>query len=314
MEPSGRTNSKGAKVARMLVAIGGLAVACGGSSAYYDPYYYGYDYYYPADIGYADVYYSDNVYGSTAFYALAELPKGVTGRAALGGALRDLAAGQDICPGHVTLSTTPGNELCSVDGKPLPASTSIVFDDCQLVDRGHLAGSIQIDATQTPTDENCDTETVVDVRFTSTATNLTYTAPSGARVVLPVLTVTGSYARTLGSPPASLELTVDGTVERHDDSGAMVAQSTLSGTQTLVPLGAGNGYRLSGTLTMHDAIAGQTRTGSSTDLTRTDGCCYPTSGVIEVKRTSGDTDTWRFGPGCNDVSVNDERVTLDECL
>jgi hypothetical protein len=314
MEASGQANWKYAKIARMAAAVSVAAAGCGGSGYYYDPYYYGYDYYYPADIAYADMSYADDVYGTAGFYALAALPKQMTGSGLLGGALRDLASGQDVCPDHVTLSATPGNDLCSQDGSPPPASTSIVFNDCQLADRGRLAGKIQIEATRTPSDANCTAETVIAVGFTSTATNLTYIAPSGARVALPALTVTGSYARSLDGPPATLELTVDGSVERYDEKGAIVARSSLSGTQTLVPLGANAGYRLSGTMTIHDAIAGQTRTASSNDLTRTQGCCYPTSGVIEIEQAGGETDTWRFGPDCAAVSLNDERVTLDECF
>jgi hypothetical protein len=315
MEASGRTNWKYAAVARMAAAVGVAAAGCGGGSGYYyDPYYYGYDYYYPADIAYADVYYADDVYGTAGFYALGALPKQMTSSGLLGGALRDLASGQDICPGHATTSTTPGNSPCSVDGSPPPARTSIVFNDCQLADRGRLTGTIQIDATQTPSDTSCTAATVVEVRFTSIATNLTYTAPSEARVTLPTMTVTASYARSLDGPPATLELTVDGKVERYDEKGTLVTRSGLSGTQTLVPLGANAGYRLSGTMTMDDAIAVQTRTASSDDLTRTEGCCYPTSGVIEIAQQGGETDTWRFGPDCGAVSVNDERVTLDECF
>src|SRR5262245_61506598 len=118
MEANGRTNWKCVKAACVAAAIGTAAIGCGGSGYYYDPYYYGYDYYYPADMAYAGAYYADPVYGGV-YYASAANSTQTTKRALLGKALRDLASGQDICPGHVTLSTMPGAPGCDLGRKPI---------------------------------------------------------------------------------------------------------------------------------------------------------------------------------------------------
>jgi hypothetical protein len=84
---------------------------------------------------------------------------------------------------------------------------------------------------------NCDAGTAVDVSYTSTTTDLVYTAPSGARIELPQVTRTGSYTRLLDAPPSLLTISSQGRIERYDEKGAARSKITFSGEQTLSMLG-----------------------------------------------------------------------------
>ena len=53
---------------------------------------------------------------------------------------------------------------------------------------------------------------------------------------------------------------------------------------------------------------------TSDGVNRPDGCCYPTSGAIELERANGELDVLRFGPECNDVTLDSESITLHDCL
>lgn len=303
--------------ATTIAAVALVAVSCTTDPYYYDPYsyYYGAGYYYPSDVAYGGAYYADyGAYGTPITYAqsrsneeqAAELP---------GASLRALASGEDLCPGHVTIAKTPGNTPClASDREPVPASTAIQFADCTFADGGRLDGAIQIDTVHTASDTDCDADTRIDVTFTSTATNLAYTAESGARVVLPALTLTGSYTRGVEGRPSLIEIGIEGQIERHAKDGDMLAQTSVSGKQTLTPLASANGYRASGTLTMRDPIDDETVRVTSDGVNRTDGCCYPTSGSIELERSNGDLDVLRFGPNCNDVTLDSESITPPDCI
>jgi hypothetical protein len=189
----------------------------------------------------------------------------------------------------------------------------IVFAHCQISEDRVLDGTLQIEASQSASDADCDADTLLDVHYESTATDLSYTTPSGAQVVLRRLTLTGDYTRSLDALPSEVAVAIDGDVERHDESGAVVAQTTVSGTQTLVPLGSDRGYRLDGTLVMNDNVDGQSVTVSSSGLTRTDACCYPTGGTLEVQRADGDTARWSFGPACGELARDGESARTRDC-
>jgi hypothetical protein len=317
MESRKRTSWQSTTKATTIAAVALAAVSCTTDPYYYDPYsyYYGADYYYPADVAYGGAYYSDyGAYGTPVTYAQSRSDQEETSELP-GATLRALASGKDICPGHVTVAKTPGNVPCQAgDREPAPASTSVQFTDCTFPDGGRLDGAVQIDTAQTASDTDCDAETRIDVTFTSTATNLAYTAENGARVVLPALTLTGSYTRGIEARPSLIEIGIEGQVERFDEDGTALAQTSVSGKQTLTPLESMDGYRASGTVTMHDPIDDETVRVTSDGVNRPDGCCYPTSGSIELERSSGDLDVLRFGPDCNDVTLDSESITPRDCL
>lgn len=279
-----------------------------------DAYAYGYDYYYSADLAYADAYHADDMLGADDPRVLGARLRQLTGNALPGSALQALASGQDICPGQVTITQQGNATACATGGDAVPSLTSIVFRGCQLGDGGRLDGSLRIGVAQIAKDADCDSSTLVDVRYASTAINLFYTAPTGERVVLPVLTVTGAYTRALGAYPASIDVTVDGQIYRSNEDDDVEQQLAVSGNQTLVPLGASSGYRLSGTLTMTDSARQMSCTASSNGLTRSEGCLHPTSGSIDVAHSDGTTHEWAFGPHCGDFSLEGNRISMSDCF
>lgn len=312
----------------MLFAFGALATAgpgCGSSSSYYyDPYAYAYGYYYPTDMAYADAYYADSYYGypttyvplGPSTYTSGSLSKASLHGSAPGTALRDLAFGKSVCDDRVTVTTERFEPPCSDGGDngSLPLRTEIVFDACVLRDGGQLDGVIEVEAVHMFSDNDCDNETVVDVTYTSTSTDLSYTAPGGERIVMPSLRRSGSYRRPLTGRPSVLNVSVEGSVERYDAGGEPLAITTLNGTQTLVPTGSGDGYRVDGTLMMQDMLRERTLSVTGVGVTRTDTCCHPTGGTIAVAPSEGEVDDWSFGPNCGDASRNGEPFVLDQCL
>jgi hypothetical protein len=317
MESRNRMSRESTTKATTIAAVALAAMSCTTDPYYYDPYsyYYGASYYYPSDVAYGGAYYADyGAYGAPVTYAQARSDEGET-RGLPGATLRALASGEDLCPGHVTVAKTPGNAACPASNRePVPASTSIQFSDCTFPDGGRLDGAVQIDTAHTASDTDCDADTRIDVTFTSTATDLEYTAESGARVVLPALTVTGSYTREVEARPSLIAISIEGQIERYDRDGSALAQTTVSGKQTLTPLESADGYSASGTLTMRDPIDDETVRVTSDGVNRPDGCCYPTSGSIELERSNGDLDVLRFGPNCNDVTLDSESITPRDCL
>lgn len=317
MKSTRRTLWDSVTKAHPIAAVALAAVSCTTDPYYYDPYsyYYGASYYYPADVAYGGAYYADyGAYGAPITYAQSRLEERDT-HVLPGATLRALASGQDICPGHVTVAKTPGKTPClAADREPAPASTTIEFTDCESPDGTHLDGVVQIDTLHTASDTDCDADTRIDVTFTSTATNLAYTAENGIRVVLPTLTVTGSYTRGVDARPSLIEIGIEGQIERYAKDGSTLAQTSVSGKQTLTPLDSSDGYRASGSLTLHDSIDKETVRATSDGVNRPDGCCYPTSGSIELERSNGDLDVLRFGPECNAVTLDSESITLHDCL
>lgn len=320
MESRKRMSCTSTTKATTIAAVAFAAMSCTTDPYYYDPYsyYYGAGYYYPADIAYGGAYYSDygayGAYGAPVTYAQSRSNQGEVPRLP-GAMLRALASGEDLCSGHVTVAKTPGNAPCQITGRePAPVSATIQFSDCTFPDGGRLDGAVQIDTAHTASDTDCDAETRIDVTFTSTATNLAYTAESGARVVLPALTLTGSYTRGVEARPSLIEVGIEGQIDRYAKDGDTLAQTSVSGKQTLTPLESGNGYRASGTVTMRDPIDDETVRVTSDGVNRPDDCCHPTSGSIELERSDGDLDVLRFGPECNDVTLDSEKITLHDCL
>ena len=308
-----RGNWSRARVAGAVAAIVAGAASCSSDEPYgYDPYGY-YDYYYPASYAYADPYY---MYGYPGvYYALSSAPKAAATGSLPALALRDLALGEAVCPGQVTVTTERTTAPCDTgEGATVPLSNAIQLNGCELSGGGKLDGSLQIAAAQTLSDMNCDAATSIDVSYTSTTTGLVYTAPDGARIELPQVTRTGSYTRLLDAPPSLLTINSEGRIERYDAKGAAQSKTTFSGMQTLTVLGANGGFRVDGTLTLEDEIGDRSASVTSVGLTRAEGCCYPTSGSIDVAHSTGNEQRWSFGPGCGDVSVNGHKVTPDECF
>jgi hypothetical protein len=321
MKVDGRGIWTGVAAAGLAVMITAMFQGCDDDDYYddyYDNYYYAYGYYYPSDMMYAMPVYTDYWYGYP--YSLrggGSILKGSTTNSLLPGeALRELGTGESLCPGQVTQTIESIDAVCDVGGEgTLPIRAEVVFDGCELVDGGILDGSILVEATQTFSDMLCDTNTVVEVDFSSTVTDLSYTSTTGVQLVLPSLTIIGSYTRTIGGPPSSMTASMDGRIERYSPDGDPIMLATVRGTQTLTPLLLANtGFSAEGTMTLQDTIGGRTIVASGTELTRSDGCCRPTSGTLQINGTGSSNALWSFGPECGDVSLNGNPVTVDECL
>ena len=120
--------------------------------------------------------------------------------------------------------------------------------------------------------------------------------------------------RLLDEPPSLLTINSQGRIERYDEKGAAKSKTSFSGAQTLTMLGANGGFRVDGTLVLQDELGSGSANVTSVGLTRTEGCCYPTSGSLEVAHSDGRTQRWSFGPACGDVSVDGHAVTLAQCF
>jgi hypothetical protein len=229
--------------------------------------------------------------------------------------LRRLGSGENVCMGQAVVTTSEVATPCEVGSEAsLPFSTSVSIDGCVLPSGGELDGSVQIDVERTLSDPTCGPGTSIDVSFTSTTTDLSYTALGGSRVVVPALTRTGSFSRVLGEAPSALAVSSSGSIQHYDDLGGIVGSHTVQGMQTLTFLPGNTGYTLDGVLTLADPISGQVATLTGTGVTRTEACCHPTGGVINVDRSAGDDAVWTFGPACGQVSRNGVAVTLSACF
>src|SRR3954464_9481343 len=150
-------------VAAVLASVAG----CSSDDDYpYDPYGY-YGYYYPTSYAYTDPYY---MYGySGVYYSLISAPKAASTSSLPALALRDLALGEGICPGQVTVTTERATAPCGTgEGDTVPVSNAIQINACELTGGGQLDGSLKIAAAQTLSDMNCDASTSIDVSYTST--------------------------------------------------------------------------------------------------------------------------------------------------
>jgi len=299
-----------------VVAVLASVAGCSSDDDYpydpYDPYGY-YGYYYPTSYAYTDPYY---MYGYPGvYYSLISPPKAASTSSLPALALRDLALGEGICPGQVTVTTERTTAPCDTGtGDTVPVSNAIQFNGCELTGGGKLDGSVRIAAAQTLSDMNCNASTSIDVSYTSTTTGLVYTAPSGARIELPEVTRTGSFTRLLDAPPSLLTINSQGRIERYDAKGDAQSKTTFSGMQTLTLTGGNGGFRVDGTLALQDELGDRSANATSVGLTRTEGCCYPTSGSLEFARSDGRTDHWSFGPACGQISVNGHEVAPRECF
>ncbi|HVZ34294.1 MAG TPA: hypothetical protein VG963_17825, partial [Polyangiaceae bacterium] len=269
--------AKDGRVRSCLQAAGMLAtVAVAGHGCSSDePEYYGYgydDYYYATSYAYADPYYADAWYGPTTGVLSARLAAAKANTSDLPAtALRNLALGQGVCPGQVTVTTQRTTLSCNVGGgTSVPISSSTQFTGCELADGGKLDGSVQVTASQTLSDTNCDAGTSLAVTYTSTTTNLVYTAADGSRIVVPMLTRTGSYTRPLGSAPATVSVTSQGQVERYDTKGNALSNTQLAGSQTLTLLPGNGGFSSDGSLMLNDSVGMRSSTATATGLTRTE--------------------------------------------
>jgi hypothetical protein len=330
-----------AKVSTTVLAL--AAVALGGAagctsaydSAYYDPYLY-YSYY-PADAYYSSYYWADPYYYSYQDYGtgapgdIGGVPDAGTvaagpvapidggSGAGIGAVIRALARGEEVCPGHVTVTPKTDANPCPTSGaETVRGGATLVFDGCALTNGGMLNGTIDVTTTRTASEPTCSASTTITIEHTTTISNLSYMGPAGRRLLIPSQTAMGSTSFLNGQRPAAASAHVVGRLELVEQSGALGADRSYEGDITVTPSTDRSSYSIDGVLTLTDADQSGTVVLTATGLTRTADCCRPTAGRLSVVRTGNMPFTqhiWTFASGnCGGATFDDDPVTLAACL
>lgn len=281
----------------------------------YDPYYY-YAYEYP-DAGGAEVGApaAEDAGPSGADAGAPAAPDAgpsiVRGVAAV---IRTLAEGGSACDGGATLTTKMVDAPCTDSGGPgrVRGGVSLAFNGCALPGGGRLDGKLDVDSVHTSND--CNPGSVINVAYTSTYTDLSYTAPNGARIVIPSQTDTGSFQRALNAAPGALTVRTKGSLQRFRADKSQAAAYEYSGIWNFTFSMSNPSYSLSGTTTLQEQPGGRRLTVTSDSLVRSTTCCIPTNGKIIVSGTGHTTNTWVFGPECGAVSENGTSTNFAECI
>jgi hypothetical protein len=278
--------------------------------AYDDAYLY--SGYYPADVAYASSYYAYPYSYGGFYYAGATATTPGSGLAA---AIRALARGEQVCPGQVTVSEKTATLACVSIGSAARAGATLTFNNCN-APGGTINGSIDITGTATASDQTCGAATTISVSHTSTFTNVSFTTADGRKLVIPNQTNTGMTSFTFGQNPTMTTITANGEIQLFDSSGSMQSDLTYMGDNTFTFSGS-DSYSVSGTTNVQEKNGNATATVTRQNLTRSGGCCRPTSGSISVDRTGGTLPgkaDWSFGPSCGQVERNGTTATMPSCL
>jgi len=335
----GRDRKRSHRLARVLrtaclapaIMLVGAAMAggCGEGTtstvaySYEDPYLY--TYYYPADLAYTGYYAADSWAYATYYAARGAVPGSVeaatvinnSGRPSLGSTLRALIRGESVCPGQVTVTpkTAPpactGSALTSVNN-----GITVVFNGCQLSGGGKLDGTFDVQATKTASASVCASDTMITLNYTTTATNLVYTSPEGARISIPSQTDTGTASYVFGQNATSTTFNSTGEAQFFNTSGTMIADLGYGGMRTLTFPG-NQTYTIDGTVNVQDRMtAGASATLAGAGVQRSQGCCRPTAGTLTVTRVGGRAPgqhVWAFQSTCGSVKLDGSTVTLPAC-
>jgi len=236
-----------------------------------------------------------------------------TVRGAVGEAIRNLALGGQVCPGHATVTRPGGTNVCNLSG----AGLMIVFNGCQLSGGGTVDGTVSVQFNLSASDTNCNTSTTVSIGYTSTITNLSYTGTGGAKIVIPTQSDMTTVHVALGQTPATLTMMSSGEIQRVAADGTTSSDRTFTGSRMFSSISIGNqSYTLDGMISVTDK-AGGTATISGTGLQRARDCCKPTGGMLSVSRTGGShsgTHNWTFTSTCGSAMLDGKTVTLPACL
>ena len=282
------------------------------SYAYDDPYLY--SAYYPADVAYASSYWA-YPYALGGFYYFGDDAAQTATHTGLAAAIKALARGEQVCPGQVTVAEKTSAVVCATNAAAARAGATITFNNCN-ANGGVINGSIDITGTATASDQTCGGTTTIMVSHTSTFTNLSFATTDGRKIVIPNGTNTGMTDFTFGANPTMTTISSNGELQLFDTSGTMAADLTFMGDNTFSFSGT-TSYSVSGATTVSEKNGNASATLTKTNLTRSGGCCRPTSGSINVNRTGGiapGTADWSFGPSCGQVERNGTTAQMPACL
>jgi hypothetical protein len=293
--------------------------------------------YYPADVSVAGAYWADSwaytgLYSAT--YPFPATTGGTSTGAAgtqgttttttgavttVGDAIRALARGETVCPGQVTVTQKTSAPACTGAAANPRGGVTIVFTACQTPGGGKIDGTIDVSSTRSASDAICSSGTTITLSHTTTITNLSYTAPSGAKAVIPSQTDTGTNLYTFGQMPALITVSTMGQLQTYNASGTLTSDHNFNGMPRISFAGSQSGYTVDGVFNATDnKTAGRGLTLTLMGLERVNTCCRPIGGTIQVVQTSGSTatHTWSFGPSCGNVTVDGsgDDLSLPACL
>jgi hypothetical protein len=231
-------------------------------------------------------------------------------------ALRALARGEAVCPTQVTVTPKTSTPACTGGPTQTRSGVTIAFSGCQTAGGGNISGTVDVTATRTATSAVCTGTTSITLSHTTTINNLSYTSPSGIRLIIPMQTDTSMTTFTNGQIPASVTFTTTGELQIYAVGGALVSDTSYTGSPTISFGGSPSAYTVDGTFSTTDnRLAGAGSTVTLTGITRVNSCCRPIAGSVQVAHNSGVTNTWTFGPTCSDLVLDGQTVSsLPACL
>jgi hypothetical protein len=313
-----RTTTVLATLTLITAAIGGCEDN-NGTTATTDYTYedgYNYQYYYPADLAYTGMYAADSWDYATLVAQTAGYSSAVATRPTVGSVVRALVRGESVCPNQVTVTPKTAAPACAQAGvTAVRNGITVVFNGCQVANGGTISGTFDVTANRSASDATCGAGTIITLGHTTTITNLTYTSPTGGRIVIPSQVDTGSTMYTFGQSPATSSIKTDGEVQLFASGGNTLADRTYSGTRTFTFSG-NQSFTIDGAITSQDKVTSGTATLTGTGLVRSVNCCRPTGGTLVVNRSGGvlpGTHTWTFGPACGAASFDGTNITLPIC-
>jgi hypothetical protein len=194
---------------------------------------------------------------------------------------------------------------------------TVVFNSCQISGGGKLDGTFDVQASKTASAATCASDTMISLSYTTTATNLVYTSPEGARISVPNEIDNGTASYTFGQNGASTTFNSTGEIQFYNTSNAIVADLGYSGMRTLTFSTSNQTYTVDGTANVQDkTTAGTSATLVGAGVQRSNSCCRPTAGTLTITRVGGSYPgqrVWTFEPTCGSAKVGGSTVTLPAC-
>jgi hypothetical protein len=327
------------------------------SYATVDPYLY--TVYYPADVAYSTVYWTDSwayptLYASSPTPVVTSMgangmttidgsgvigvgsdsgtepphDSGVPADAAApttsalttpGDAIRALARGESVCPGHITVTPKMAAPPCTGGPSSVRAGVTIAFDGCATDGGGTLSGMVDVTSTRTANSTACSSTTMISLSHSTTISNLRFTGPSGRQLLIPSHTGTGSSTYNFGTTPATMALTFQGQLQTFATGGTLGSDQNYTANLTFSFGGSTTQYTVDGNVMIIDnRAAGAGSTITVTGLTRTTTCCRPVGGTINIMHTSGTggigSHVVGFGPSCGEATLDGTSSMLPACI
>src|SRR5262249_4656412 len=157
-----------------------------------------------------------------------------------------------------------GPNVCPAAGAAATVNNGVTlaFNGCMLEDGGRLDGTVDVQATRTPSDTSCGANTSISVAITTTITNLTYLGPRGRKLVIPNQTGTSSFTFMVGQAPTLSALNINGRMQIFGSNGTTLLDNMFTGSFTVTPNLSKTSYSVDGMLSLQDQLV----TGATTTI------------------------------------------------